>query len=112
MLHLDNHMGSVKVGKDADLVLWSDNPTSIYARVEKTIVDGKVLYDNTEDLKLRESVNKDRSRIIQKMIAAKNKGAATQRPSGRRPRNNEADEDDEFVSGDIDGVGQINSNGK
>lgn len=86
MLHLDGHMGSVKVGKDADLVLWSDNPTSIYAKPEKTIVDGKILYDINEDVKLRESVNKDRSRIIQKMIAVKNGGGPVQRPKLRRPR--------------------------
>ena len=29
-----------KSGKDADLVLWSDNPLSIYAKAEKTLVDG------------------------------------------------------------------------
>ena len=37
LLHLDDKMGSIKVGKDADVVLWSDNPLSIYAKVEKTI---------------------------------------------------------------------------
>jgi len=35
MLHVDGKVGSIKVGKDADLVLWSDNPLSIYAKAEK-----------------------------------------------------------------------------
>jgi hypothetical protein len=39
LLHLDDKVGSVKVGKDADLVLWSDHPLSVYAKAEKTLID-------------------------------------------------------------------------
>ena len=35
LLHLDHKMGSIKAGKDADLVLWTQNPLSVYARPEK-----------------------------------------------------------------------------
>ncbi|MDO3643567.1 amidohydrolase family protein [Mucilaginibacter sp. L3T2-6] len=112
MLHVDKRIGSIKVGKDADLVLWSADPLSVYAVAEKTYVDGIPYWDIDKDAANQKAMKADEARIIQKMIAAKNKGAATQRPTGRRPRNNETDEDDEFVSGDIDGVGQINSNGK
>ncbi|HVW95325.1 MAG TPA: amidohydrolase family protein [Mucilaginibacter sp.] len=110
MLHVDNRVGSIKVGKDADLVLWSADPLSIYAVAEKTFVDGIPYWDIDKDAANQKAMKADEARIIQKMIAAKNKGAVTQRPSGRRPRNNEADEDDEFVSGD--GVGLLNANGK
>ncbi|MGJ8664517.1 MAG: amidohydrolase family protein, partial [Marinicella sp.] len=48
LLHLDDRMGSIKAGKDADLVLWSDNPLSIYAKAEKTMVDGVVYYDRAQ----------------------------------------------------------------
>ncbi|HTF04237.1 MAG TPA: amidohydrolase family protein, partial [Bacteroidia bacterium] len=75
LLHLDNRMGQIKPGMDADVVLWSDNPTSVYARVETTIVDGKVLYDTKEDEKLRLDMQEDRARITQKMIAEKNEGS-------------------------------------
>ena len=85
LLHLDQHMGSIKVGKDGDVVLWSDNPTSIYARVEKTIVDGKVLFDINEDKKLRDNMQKEKARIVQKMIAEKNGGAPVQPPHFRKP---------------------------
>ncbi len=110
MLHVDKKVGSIKVGKDADLVLWSADPLSIYAVAEKTYVDGIPYWDIEKDAANQKAIKAEEARIIQKMIAAKNKGAATQRPAGRRPRNNESDEDDEFVSGD--GVGQTNSNGK
>ncbi|MEI6488091.1 MAG: amidohydrolase family protein [Bacteroidota bacterium] len=80
LLHLDKKVGSIKVGKDADVVLWSDNPLSIYAKVEKTIVDGIIYYDNEEDVKLRVEIQKERARIIQKMLDEKKGGAPVQKP--------------------------------
>ena len=82
------------------------DPLSIYAVAEKTYVDGIPYWDIDKDAANQKAMKVDEARIVQKMIAAKNKGAATQRPTGRRPRNNEADEDDEFVSGGVDGVGK------
>ena len=66
-------MGSIKVGKDADIVIWSDNPLSIYAIAEQTYVDGICLFDLQRDLKLREQNLKERMRIIKKMMNEKNK---------------------------------------
>ena len=80
LLHLDKKMGSVRVSNDADVVLWSDNPLSINAKVEKTIVDGLIVYDIDKDKKLREYIQKERNRIVQKMIVAKKAGAKTQKP--------------------------------
>jgi imidazolonepropionase-like amidohydrolase len=101
MLHVDKHIGSIKIGKDADLVLWSADPLSIYAVAEKTYVDGIPYWDIEKDAANQKTMRADEARIIQKMITAKNKGAVTQKPAGRRPRNNESDEDDEFVSGEV-----------
>ena len=42
LLNLDDKIGSIKVGKDADLVLWTDHPLSIYSKPSKTIVDNIV----------------------------------------------------------------------
>ena len=39
LLHIDDKVGSVKVGKDADLVLWNNHPLSVYAKAEKTIIE-------------------------------------------------------------------------
>lgn len=93
MLHVDNRVGSIKVGKDADLVLWSADPLSIYAVAEKTYVDGIPYWDIDKDAANQKAMKADASRIIQKMIAAKNKGTLTQRAPGRRPRASEEDED-------------------
>jgi imidazolonepropionase-like amidohydrolase len=84
LLHLDNKIGSIKPGKDGDVVLWTDNPLSIYAKVDKTIIDGTVYFDAEEDMKMREEMRKERARLIQKMLAEKNSGGPTQKPSGRK----------------------------
>jgi imidazolonepropionase-like amidohydrolase len=75
-LHVADRVGSIKEGKDADLVLWSDNPLSIYARSEKTIVDGIVYYDLDRDAVLRKNIATERNRLVQKMVGEKRTGAA------------------------------------
>lgn len=45
MLRIDAFVGSIEPGKQADVVLWSDHPLSVYAKASKTWVDGKLLYD-------------------------------------------------------------------
>jgi imidazolonepropionase-like amidohydrolase len=74
MLHIDKSVGSIKVGKDADLVIWSDNPLSIYAKAEKTLVDGIVYFDRENDKELRKQVTFERNRLIQKMQDEKKSG--------------------------------------
>ena len=80
LLHIDNKVGSIKVGKEADVVLWSDNPLSIYAKAEKTIIDGLIYYDIDENKNMQDDIQKERARIIQKMIDEKKGGAPTQKP--------------------------------
>jgi imidazolonepropionase-like amidohydrolase len=68
ILHLDDRIGSIKVGKDADIVLWTDNPLSVYARASKTIVDGTVYYDEATDARLKEQIDSERNRIITNIL--------------------------------------------
>jgi imidazolonepropionase-like amidohydrolase len=75
MLHVDHKVGSIKVGKDADLVLWTDNPLSIYAKAEITMVDGIVYFDRSKDLISRQQLTTERNRLIQKMNGEKKSGA-------------------------------------
>jgi imidazolonepropionase-like amidohydrolase len=84
MLHIDDKVGSIKVGKVADLVLWTDHPLSIYAKVNTTIIDGQIYYDKDEDAKLREDNQKERARIIAKLITEKNKGAKVVKPQPKK----------------------------
>lgn len=77
MLHIDQYVGSIKPGKDADLVLWTANPLSIYARVQTTWVDGIVYFDEQRDELLRQRIATERNRIVQKMLQAKKDGEPT-----------------------------------
>jgi len=78
LLHLDNRTGSLKVGKDGDMVLWSDHPLSIYARAEMTLVDGIVYYDLKKDMEVRKAILAERARIIAAMQGVKKSGGKTQ----------------------------------
>jgi imidazolonepropionase-like amidohydrolase len=76
-LHVEDKVGSLKVGKDADVVVWTDNPLSIYAKAEKTIVDGIVYFDRAKDAEQRKKIIAERNRLIQKMIGDKRMGNPT-----------------------------------
>ncbi len=78
MLHLDDQIGSIKEGKDADLVLWTHNPLSIYAKVVTTYIDGIPYYDAERDKELRKKVQAERERLIAKMLHEKKSGKPTQ----------------------------------
>lgn len=108
MLHIDNRVGSLKAGKDADLVLWSANPLSIYAVVEKTYIEGVPYWDMEKDAIKRKELKREEGRLIQKMIEAKASGAGSQRAAAggqRGPRlyeceSTEADMD-QLIGGNI-----------
>ncbi|MRX41107.1 amidohydrolase family protein [Flavobacterium sp. LC2016-23] len=86
LLHIDDKTGSLKVGKDADVVLWSDNPLSIYAKAEKTIIEGVVYFDIEKDAEKQLSIAKERSLLIGQMLQEKNKGASTQKPAKKEKK--------------------------
>ncbi|MFD2824260.1 amidohydrolase family protein [Lacinutrix iliipiscaria] len=77
LLHIDHRVGSIKVGKDADIVLWSDHPLSIYAKAEKTIIEGVTYFDIERDVQLRKEMKKEKNELINMMLQAKNKGLKT-----------------------------------
>ncbi|HRM13217.1 MAG TPA: amidohydrolase family protein, partial [Flavobacterium sp.] len=79
-LHIDDKVGSIKVGKDADIVLWSTNPLSIYAKAEKTLIEGIVYYDSKKDEENRVAIAKERNDLIGQLLQEKNKGMITQEP--------------------------------
>lgn len=86
MLHIDDKVGSLKAGKDADVVIWTANPLSIYAKAEKTFVDGIAYWDIDKDAQIMKSQQTEKARLIQKMLESKSKGGKMQRPMGDAPR--------------------------
>ncbi|MBK7562438.1 MAG: amidohydrolase family protein [Chitinophagaceae bacterium] len=77
MLHVDDRVGSLKVGKDGDVVVWTDNPLSIYAKSLYTIVDGIIYFDRQKDEQLQKQVDAERARLVKKLNGEKRSGAPT-----------------------------------
>lgn len=92
MLHIADRTGSIKVGKDADVVLWNEHPLSIYAKSLYTIVDGTVYFDREKDAQMRQWLATERNRLIQKMIAEKRVPGGAARTTPARPRMEEINE--------------------
>jgi imidazolonepropionase-like amidohydrolase len=84
MLHLGDRTGSIKVGKDADLVLWTDYPLSVYARASKTMVDGTIYFDEDQDAKLKEQIDSERNRIIANILKETTTPSASNFPNMSR----------------------------
>ena len=62
-LGVEDRVGSIEEGKDADLVLWSEHPLSTYAVAQTVLVDGEVLFDRQEDLARRDEIRKEKERL-------------------------------------------------
>src|SRR5262249_55453640 len=72
-LGIDKRVGSIEVGKDADLVIYNHDPLSAYAVVQKTLVDGRVLFDREKDLAGRAALEKEKRELIEKAKKAEKK---------------------------------------
>ncbi|MEO8168896.1 MAG: amidohydrolase, partial [bacterium] len=75
-LKVDNRVGSLEPGKDADFVIWSGSPLSTYSKCEQTWIDGRKYFDIEEDAKLADEVKKERAVLIQKILTEKKTGGS------------------------------------
>lgn len=78
-LGIDSKVGSIEVGKDADLVVWSESPLSSYTRAEQTWIDGRAYYTLDADQQRREEVARRRAALIQRVLTS---GEASDTGSG------------------------------
>ena len=81
LLHIDHKTGSLKAGKEADVVLWSDHPLSIEAKAEKTYVEGVLRFDLERDQRLRDAMRKERARLTAEMAGSKGHEGGKKRPT-------------------------------
>ena len=80
-LRIDPHVGSIEPGKQADLVVWSGPPLSLYSRCEQTWIDGQKYFDIDEDKQQRDRQRALRSQLIQAILAS---GEKMSKPGKRR----------------------------
>ena len=70
VLAIDDRVGSLEPGKDADFVIWSGNPLSQFTRAEQTWIDGMQFFSLEKDAQLREQVRNERQQLIQAVLGA------------------------------------------
>jgi N-acetylglucosamine-6-phosphate deacetylase len=77
-LRIDQHVGSLETGKDADLAIWNGSPLSTYTLCEQTWIDGRKYFDRQEDLAMRAEEVKRKAALVQRVLAsAESEGAAS-----------------------------------
>jgi imidazolonepropionase-like amidohydrolase len=73
---IEDKVGSLEKGKDADFVVWNGDPLATTSRPDSTFVDGRELFSIEKDAELRAWAAAERSRILQKLYASKDAGGA------------------------------------
>jgi hypothetical protein len=84
-LGIDKRVGSIDVGKDADLVIYNHDPLSAYAVAQKTMVDGKVLFDRDKDIAGRGALEKEKKDLLAKAKKAAEKKSDEKKPDEKKP---------------------------
>ena len=96
-LGVQDRIGSLEPGKDGDFAIWSGDPLSYRSICEATYIDGRPYFTLTHDRELRAIAGKDRQRLLQAAMVAK-QTAAPPRPGRRRRSANRYHYIDELYS--------------
>ena len=81
-LGIDQRVGSIEVGKDADMAIYDKSPLSDYAKVQKVLIDGTVYFDRDKEISGRAAKQAEKQRLIEK--EKQNQQQQRQRPTGRQ----------------------------
>lgn len=79
-LGIDKRTGSIEVGKDADLVIWSAHPFSVYSHPEMTMIEGEVFFDRSKDIAMRATLEKERQELEKLDVNKPGSGAGATQP--------------------------------
>src|SRR3989440_8212394 len=95
-LGIEKRVGSIEVGKDADLAIYNRDPLSAYAVVQKTLIDGRVYFDRQRDLAERSEHEKEKKALIDKEKKAAKKPDEKKdekKPGDKKPEEKKKPED-------------------
>ena len=83
-LGIDKRVGTIDVGKDADLAIYNHDPLSAYAVVQKTLIDGRVYFDREKDIANRAEIEKEKKALTEKLTKAEKK-PEEKKPPEKKP---------------------------
>ena len=89
-LGIDQYVGSVEVGKDADLVIWANDPLSVYGRVDATMIDGVLWFDREHDAAVRTERQEEKRKLMELEAASDSGKRPKHRPTMDSSKNREA----------------------
>src|SRR5581483_2558464 len=84
-LRIDNRVGSLEVGKDADVVIWNHHPLSSFAIAERVYIDGQKYYDRLDDERRIAALQKEKEALVN---AEKNERRPQTTTENETPREN------------------------
>ncbi len=97
-LGIDKRTGSIEVGKDGDVLIWTAHPFSVYSRVETTIIEGETYFDRTADAQMRLDMAKERE-TLEKLDVNKPPGSGGTPPAVPKEKRRGDRDDAEYGDG-------------
>ncbi|HJQ25694.1 MAG TPA: amidohydrolase family protein [Blastocatellia bacterium] len=98
-LGIDKRTGSIDVGKDADLVIFSQHPFSVYTMPETTFIEGEIYFDRQQDMQRREALKHEKEELIkaerQQRLRGPRQQQRDEKPDAMQPTVTEPDNDPE-----------------
>lgn len=99
-LGIQDRVGSIDIGKDADIAIWNGHPFSVYSRVDTTLIDGEVFFDRQQDASSRVELERERANLEKAEPNRPPAKGGTAPPRPRESLRSNTDDDDQWYGGD------------
>jgi imidazolonepropionase-like amidohydrolase len=93
-LHVADRVGSIEAGKDADIAIYNKDPLSVYAVVQKVLIDGQVYFDRQQDIAHRAALASEKKALEEKEKKAADASKKPEKPKGGPPKKSSAPGED------------------
>jgi imidazolonepropionase-like amidohydrolase len=103
-LGIEKRVGSIDVGKDADLAIYNHDPMSDYAVVQKTLIDGRVYFDREKDILGRPAMQQERKDLLAKAKKEREKKDSEKKEGGAPKPGAEKKPEEEPKPPQVDGA--------
>jgi imidazolonepropionase-like amidohydrolase len=84
-LGIADRVGSIEVGKDADLVIFDQHPLSVYAVAQKVFIDGELYFDREQDIARRAGIEEERQALLEKEKKAREEKKKKKKDKPKEP---------------------------